>query len=94
MAYSYYIYYRVEPVQTDKAGRCVDQLLTAVKQATGIAGRLMKKRGEPNLWMEVYANVTDEARFEWELAEAVHRLKATEFLQAGTGRHVECFKSQ
>ena len=94
MAYTYYIYYRIEPAQTDKAGRRIDRLLTAVKQATGIAGRLMKKRGEPNLWMEVYENVTDEAKFEWALAEAVSNLKATEFLQPGGGRQVECFESQ
>ena len=34
----------------------------------------MKKRGESNLWMEIYLNVADDAKFEWELAEAAGRL--------------------
>ena len=90
--YSYYIYYRVDPAQAAAAEPRVKQLLDAVKQSTGIAGRLMKKRGEPDLWMEVYENVADETNFEWELAEAVSKLKATEFLPAGSGRQTECFE--
>ena len=42
--------------------------------------------------MEIYENVNDEAKFEWELAEAAGRLRASEVLQAGSGRHVECFE--
>ena len=89
--YSYYIYYRIDPAQARAAEPRIRQLLDAVKKTTGIAGRLMKKRGEPNLWMEVYENVADEAKFEWELAEAANKLKATEFLQSGSGRQTECF---
>lgn len=93
MAHSYYVYYRVEPAKVDTAESRIRELLSAVGQATGIAGRLLKKRGEPNLWMEVYENVMDEAKFEWELAEAVGRLQATAFLQSGGGRHIECFEA-
>ena len=53
----------------------------------------MTKRGEPNLWMEVYENVSDEAKFEWELATAVNQCQATAFLQASGGRHTECFET-
>ena len=91
MSFSYYIYYRVDPAQTAAAGSRIKQLLDAVEKATGTAGRLMTKRGEPDLWMEVYEGVADEAKFEWELAEAVNQCHATGFLQAGTGRHIECF---
>lgn len=94
MAYSYYIYYRVAP---DKAAACepeINKLLAAVKQATGIAGRMLKKRGEPLLWMEIYENVSDAAKFEWELVDAVSRLKVQDFLQPGSGRHIECFESE
>jgi quinol monooxygenase YgiN len=93
MSYSYYIYYRVDPAQVEAAEPRIRQLLDAVKKTTGTAGRLMKKRGEPNLWMEVYENVADEAKFEWELAAAVNQLEAIEFLQPGNGRHIECFKA-
>jgi len=92
MAYSFYIYYRVDPV---KAGACeprIRELFEVVRKATGIEGRLMRKRGESNLWMEIYLNVADDAKFEWELAEAAGRLNIQEFLLPGTPRHVECFE--
>ena len=92
MAYSFYIYYRVDP---SKAGACeprVRELLNVVKKITGVAGRLMVKQGEANLWMEVYENVADDSKFEWELAEAASRLKIDQFLQPGSTRRVECFR--
>jgi hypothetical protein len=92
VSHSYYIYYRVDPVQAEAAGPRIKQLLDAVKGSTGIAGRIMRKRGEPNLWMEVYENIADEARFERELAEAVGKLKVAEFLQPGSARQTECFE--
>jgi len=91
MAFSYYIYYRVQP---EKAGGCelvIRQLMAAVCKATGTSGRLLTKRGEGNLWMEIYENVADDAKFEWELADAAGRLKVQEFLLPGSGRHLECF---
>ena len=93
MAFSFYIYYRVDP---QKAGACeplIQELFAAVRGATGIQGRLLRKHGEPNLWMEVYEGIADEAKFEWELAEIAGRLKIQDFLQSGTTRHVECFES-
>ncbi len=92
MALCYYVYYRVDPVLAKTAQPVVEQLMLAVGRATGIPGRLLKKRGEPNLWMEVYENVTDAAKFEWELSQAAGELNATASLQAGTGRHIECFE--
>lgn len=92
MACSYYIYYRVDPAKSVACEPRIAELITAVREATGVAGRLMKKRGEPNLWMEVYENIADESKFEWELAEAVARLKVRDFLLPGTPRHIECFE--
>ena len=92
MAYSFYIYYRVDPA---RAGACeprIRELMALLKKVTGVQGRLMTKRGEANLWMEVYENVSDESKFEWELADAAGKLKVQEFLQPGSGRHVECFR--
>jgi Domain of unknown function (DUF4936) len=90
---SYYIYYRVDPARADAARERIDRLLDDIRAATGIAGRLLKKRGEPLLWMEVYGDVADEARFERELAAVVTRLDAAGILQPGGGRHIECFES-
>jgi hypothetical protein len=92
VAYSFYIYYRVEP---DKAAACeprIRELFAAIRKATGVTGQLMRKRGESNLWMETYLNVADDAKFEWELAEAAGRLNIAEFLLPGTPRHIECFE--
>lgn len=93
MAYSYYVYYRIERERGADAEKAVLQLLDAVKQATGVAGRLLKKRAEPTLWMEVYENVRDDAKFESELAAAVARLKLQDYLQADAVRRVECFEN-
>ena len=93
MAYSYYIYYRVA---SDKAQACearVLQLFSALKQSTAVAGRLLKKRSEPLLWMEVYDNVRDDAKFELELEQATGQLGLAQYLQEGTNRRVECFEA-
>jgi hypothetical protein len=89
---AYYIYYRVQPERAAACEPVIREVLAAVHKATGIAGRLMKKRGEPNLWMEVYEGVADDAKFEWELADAVGRLKVQDFLLPGSSRHFECFE--
>lgn len=94
MTLSYYIYYRVQPEKAAACERAVQAVLSSIHTATGISGRRMKKHGEANLWMEVYEGITDEAKFEWELADAAGRLKLQEFLLAGTGRHIECFEGQ
>ncbi len=93
MAYSYYIYYRVA---SDKAESCevrVLELISALKERTGIAGRLLRKRSEPLLWMEVYENVRDDAKFELELEQAGAELKVADCLQEGAARRLECFEA-
>ena len=91
MPCSYYVYYRVDPAKIESGEPRIRALLEGVLKTTGVCGRLMKKRNEPHLWMEVYENVVDEARFEWELAEAVEHLKVQELLLPGTPRHIEVF---
>jgi hypothetical protein len=91
MTASYYIYYRVDAAKAGACSKAVDELFATISKATGIEGRLLSKRGEALLWMEIYENVADEAQFEWELAEAVARLQFLSFLQGGSGRHLECF---
>ncbi len=94
MPHSFYVYYRIDP---EKAAACaprIRELLVAVRAATGISGRLMKKRGEPLLWMEIYEGIGDETRFEWELADIAGRLNVQDFLQPGTTRHHESFHDE
>lgn len=91
MAWSYYIYYRVDAAQVDACARAVQTLLATMHVRSGIHGRMLIKRNEPLLWMEIYEPVTDGAKFEWELAEAVAALKINALLQDGSARHIECF---
>lgn len=91
MAWSYYIYYRVDAAQADACAVAVQKLLAAMRERTGIQGRVLKKRNEPLLWMEIYEPVADEAKLEWELAEAVAASGINALLQAGSARHIECF---
>ncbi len=91
MAWSYYIYYRVDATHQATAAAAARQLLDTVKRNTGINGRLLKKRNEALLWMEIYENISDEAKFEWELAEAVAGSGIAATLQTGSARHIECF---
>jgi hypothetical protein len=92
MSVSYYIYYRVQPEKTGNCEPVIREMMAAVQKATGISGRLLTKRGEPNLWMEIYESVVDEAKFEWELADAAGRLKIQDFLLPGSSRYIECFE--
>jgi len=91
MSWSYYIYYRVDPVQAEACAVAVQNLLATMQDRSGIRGRVLKKRNEPLLWMEIYEPVSDEAKFEWELAEAVAANGINALLQAGSTRHTECF---
>jgi hypothetical protein len=93
MAYSYFIYYRVAPEHAESCEVRVLQLFTVVKQTTQVAGRLLKKRSEPLLWMEVYENVRDDARFELEVEQAAGQLQLAGCLQEGSTRRVECFET-
>ena len=92
MTYSYYIYYRIAPGQEPVCTQKVAELMAFVTRETGIAGRVMKKRREPLLWMEIYENIRDEEAFERALAQAVAITKAGECLQAGASRRIECFE--
>lgn len=91
VTWSYYIYYRVDPERASGCRDAAGKVLDAVHRATGIRGRLLKKRNEPLLWMEIYEGVTDEAGFEWALAEAVSAAAILPLLQQGSSRHTECF---
>jgi len=89
---SYFIYYRVAPGREPPAREQVARLQAKLAAVIGARGRLMTKRGEPDVWMEVYEAVTDPARFERVLHDAVQELGIVEMLAPGSVRHVECFE--
>ena len=89
---SYFIYYRVTPGRESRAREQVYRLQAKLAATIGVQGRLMTKRGEPSLWMEVYEEVSDAAQFEHALDQAVQDLAMVELLVPGSLRHVECFE--
>ncbi len=90
---NYYVYYKV-PVENEAQARALsERLQSELKAATGVAGQLLRRRDKPTTWMEVYDGVPDAAAFEAALNAIVTRLGATQFLEAGTGRHTEVFKA-
>jgi hypothetical protein len=92
MASSFYVYYRVAPDAEAAARGRVMSLLERVRSQSGVHGRLLRKRGETQLWMEVYENVHDDARFESILGAGVRELALDKVLQHGSSRRVECFE--
>ncbi len=92
MPLSYYVYYRVAPERAALARERVTALLGFVARATGVTGRLLSKRGEPHLWMEVYEPVAEAASFDPALARGVRELGLAEVLAPGAQRKQECFE--
>ena len=89
---SYYIYYRVPPGNAERALAAVGALQRELSEATGIGGRLLRRRDDETTWMEVYESVPDGARFEAELAQLVVRHGIAALLAPGSSRKQEVFR--
>ena len=90
MTLSYFVYYRVTQPQLARiAVRGMQSELLAI---SGVNGRLLSKRDEPGLWMEVYEGVRDASTFEAELDRLIAAMKLEGFLEPGSRRHTECFE--
>ena len=85
----YYIYYRVTEKDDAEAEPLIRSMQARLACRSGIGGRLLRKRGEPGLWMEVYENVVDPQRFERLLDQAVDEFDITLFIDGA--RKQECF---
>jgi hypothetical protein len=90
LALCYYVYYRV--TQPQQAGIAVRGMQSELLLRSGVRGRLLSKRDEPGLWMEVYEGVNDAPAFEAELDRLVAVMKLEDFLESGGRRHTECFE--
>ena len=92
MPLAFYVYYRVDPGAEGAARGRVETLFQRLRERCGIRGRLRKKRGEPNLWMEAYEGVEDVAAFEAALQAEAAALQLEAVLLPGNRRNVECFE--
>jgi hypothetical protein len=91
---SCYVYYRVARGRESMARERVHRLHQHLAVSIGLSGRLLVKRGEPNLWMEVYEPVPDPTALERELETAVRALELDQVLTEGSQRHVEWFEDR
>ncbi len=85
----YYIYYRVSANTADEAETLVRSMQARLACRSGIGGKLLKKRDNPGLWMEIYENVGEAKRFERLLVQAVDEFDLDMFLDGP--RHIERF---
>jgi hypothetical protein len=92
MRTEYYVWYRVTG-DAHAAVAAVTRVLADVAAGTGIVGRLLHRRNEPAVWMEVYDGVTDATAFEHALIAAGDRYGIVQFAADGM-RHVEAFVAQ
>jgi Domain of unknown function (DUF4936) len=92
MAHHFYVYYRVRPDAADAARACVARLQSEVERKTGIRGRRIARCDEPELWMEVYENVSDRAGFEAVLDDTAGAVGLDAHLVPESARKVECFR--
>jgi hypothetical protein len=84
----FFVWYTVSS-DRGNAVRAVRELIAAVEEATGIAGRVLARRDDASTWMEIYENVVDAPAFERALDALVRRHHVAHI--TGAVRHVERF---
>lgn len=87
--FSVYVYYRIDPRHADTAEIPIRAMQTQLACRTGATAQLLKKRGAPLLWMEIYTGISDAEAFLHELSNATDEYDVGVFLDGE--RHVECF---
>jgi len=82
---NYYVYYRVELTRLEHFRSEVEILFKTIEGKTGVRGRWMHRRDDPETYMEVYEGVKDEPAFE--------ALLARESSSLGLERKTERFRT-
>lgn len=88
MNHGYYVWYRVMTDDRDTE-TAIRGMMARLACRTGTPGRLLKKRGEPGLWMEVYEGIADPDAFARRMLQVVDEYDVEMFIDGA--RHVECF---
>jgi hypothetical protein len=91
LPFSYYIYYRVAGEQARNVVRDLQEKLHA---CSGVRGRVVAKRDDPFLWMEVYEGVDDPPAFEAQLGRLIEQTRFAQVLAQGSARKMECFGAE
>lgn len=87
--FSVYVYYRLDPQRADAAESVIRAMQTQLADRTGATAQLLKKRGAPLLWMEMYTDIHDVEAFLHALPYIADEYEVSVFLEGE--RHVECF---
>jgi len=85
---SYFVWYRVNSNDRDTE-TALRSMMARLACRSGVSGRLLKKRDELRLWMEIYADVADPVRFEHLLQQAVDEFDVEMYIDGA--RCTECF---
>jgi hypothetical protein len=91
MLLNYYIYYRVAQSEAVRVRAVVDAVQSALRQDTGIQGRLLWRNDDPSTWMEIYEAVADPPGFEAALERLLAQHKFDRCLPSDSRRHTERF---
>jgi len=87
---SFFVWYRLNQDDRDTE-TAIRSMMARLACRSGICGRLLKRRDEPGLWMEIYADVADPDRFEHLLRQAVDEFDVEIFID--DARRTECFEA-
>jgi uncharacterized protein DUF4936 len=90
---SYYVYYKVPRANAERARAAVEKLQRELAEATGVQGRLLRRRDDETTWMEIYEDVGDAAGLEAALGELARKHGLSGLLAPGSGRKTEVFRS-
>ena len=91
MSVSLFVYYRVAGAHDGAVQERVEAIQADVLSATGVRGRLLRRRDDPATWMEIYEPVSDVEPFELALDAALARHEFASLLAPGNVRHTERF---
>jgi Domain of unknown function (DUF4936) len=87
---SIFIYYRTKDRDQGEAESLIHSMQARLACRSGVAGRLLKKHGEPGLWMEIYEPIMQLEVFERLLDQAEDEFDIAVFIDGD--RHREIFE--
>ncbi|MBL8378244.1 MAG: DUF4936 family protein [Burkholderiales bacterium] len=87
----YFIYYRIARAAEGEYVPVAVAMQSEILRRTSVRGRLKRKSGSDDTWMEIYEGVHQRLLFEATLADCVIRFGLDAFLANGGERHVEIF---
>jgi hypothetical protein len=89
----FYIYYRIAAPHTAGARAALAGIMDALKRTLSVSGRLLCAQDDAALWMEVYEDVVEPARFEAALNALLAQTRFESWLAPGSTRRTERFVS-